>query len=90
MSDISIPTGAMMALYNLKQIGADLVTTQNEISTGRIVNGPKDNSAVWQQTEKMKFEHAGYDVINRQIGAVEASLSVGRGWLKILLMCWKT
>ena len=79
MSDISIPTGAMMALYNLKQIGADLVTTQNEISTGRIVNGPKDNSAVWQQTEKMKFEHAGYDVINRQIGAVEASLSVGRG-----------
>jgi flagellin-like hook-associated protein FlgL len=41
MSDISIPTGAMMALYNLKQIGADLVTTQNEISTGRIVNGPK-------------------------------------------------
>ena len=59
MSDISIPTGAMMALYNLKQIGADLVTTQNEISTGRIVNGPKDNSAVWTQTEKMKFEHAG-------------------------------
>ena len=40
MSNISIPTGAMMALYNLKQIGADLVTTQNEISTGRIVNGP--------------------------------------------------
>ncbi len=79
MSNISIPTGAMMALYHLKQIGADLVSTQNEISTGRIVNGPKDNSAVWKQTEKMKFEHAGYDVINRQIGAVEASLSVGRG-----------
>jgi flagellin len=79
MSDISIPTGAMMALYNLKQIGSDLVTTQNEISTGRIVNGPKDNSAVWQQSEKMKFEHAGYDVINRQLGAVEASLSVGLG-----------
>jgi len=79
MSNISIPTGAMMALYQLKQIGADLVSTQNEISTGHIVNGPKDNSAVWKQTEKMKFEHAGYDVINRQIGAVEASLSVGRG-----------
>jgi flagellin len=78
MSDISIPTGAMMALYNLKKINADLVSTQNEISTGRIVNGPKDNSAVWTQTEKMKFEHAGYDVINRQIGAAEASLSVGR------------
>jgi flagellin-like hook-associated protein FlgL len=43
MSDISIPTGAMMALYNLKKINADLVSTQNEISTGRIVNGPKDN-----------------------------------------------
>jgi flagellin len=79
MSDISIPMSTMMLIYNMKQNSADHATAQNQLSTGHIVHGPKDNSAVWQQSEKMKFEHAGYDVINRQLGAVEASLSVGLG-----------
>lgn len=69
-------TGAMTALQMLGGINQDLETTQNNVSTGQTVNGPKDNPALWAISELQKADISGLEALDDTLALGEATLRV--------------
>ncbi len=81
MSSINTNTGAMIALQNLNAINAELMTTQNRISTGLKINSAKDNPAIWAIAQSQRSEVRSLDAVkdslSRTSSAVDVALSAG-------------
>jgi flagellin len=63
-------TPASIALQNLNATNRELNITNNRISTGFKVNGPKDDASTYSIAQKMRAEIAG-------LGAIDTSLANG-------------
>ena len=57
LNSINTNASAMVALQNLNAIEAELAQTQTIIATGRKINSPKDNGAVWSIAQTMQGHH---------------------------------
>ncbi len=70
MLTVKTNTPAMIALQNLNATNKDLAVTNNRISTGLKVNGPKDDASTYAIAQKMRAEIAG-------LGAIDTALANG-------------
>lgn len=81
MSSINTNVGAMVALQNLNAINAELLVTQNRISTGLKISSAKDNGAVWAIAQQQRSQVKSLDVVkeslSRTTSAVDVALSAG-------------
>ncbi len=72
---------AMIALQNLNATGAELAITQQRISTGRKVDGPKDNGSTWAIAQSMRGTstslNAVRDSLQRGQSTVDVALAAG-------------
>ena len=81
MSSINTNTGAMIALQNLNAISADLITTQNRISTGLKVGSAKDDGATWAIAQNERSQVSSLDAVktslSRTSSAVDVAMTAG-------------
>ena len=81
MTSVNTNVGAMVALQNLNQTNADLVTVQNRINTGMKVSSAKDNGAIWAIAQNQRASsnalNAVKDSLQRGQSAVDVALSAG-------------
>ena len=82
MLSVNTNTGAMIALQYLNQTENDLMSTQNQISSGLKVASAKDNGAVFAIAQNMRGDIAGYqsvsDSLNRGVSTVDVAISAGQ------------
>ncbi|MEO1238623.1 MAG: flagellin [Pseudomonadota bacterium] len=78
MASILTNTSAMVALQNLRTINSDLVSTQNEIATGKSVATAKDNSAIWAVSKVIESDVNSFQAISDSLNLGDATISVGR------------
>ena len=78
MSSILTNNGAMVALQALKSINANLVKTQNVISTGKDIASAKDNAAIWAISKVMEADVKGFKGISDSLGLGESTVAVAR------------
>ncbi|MEL7105920.1 MAG: flagellin [Pseudomonadota bacterium] len=78
MASILTNTSAMVALQNLRSINSDLVSTQNEIATGKSVATAKDNSAIWAVSKVIESDVNSFQAISDSLNLGDATVSVGR------------
>src|SRR5690349_5852910 len=72
MTSINTNVGALVALQNLAQTQTNLNTTQDRISTGLRVIGPKDDASDFSIAQGIRGDLKAFD-------AIQQSLSAGRG-----------
>jgi flagellin len=72
MTSINTNVGALVALQNLAQTQTSLNTTQDRISTGLRVIGPKDDASDFSIAQGIRGDLKAFD-------AIQQSLSAGRG-----------
>ena len=81
MSSINTNYGAMIALQNLNAISADLITTQNRISTGLKVASAKDDGATWAIAQNERSQVSSLDAVktslSRTSSAVDVAMTAG-------------
>ncbi|AWN53593.1 flagellin [Methylobacterium sp. 17Sr1-1] len=70
MTSLLTNTAAMTALTTLKQIGQNLDTTSNRVSTGQRVTSAADNAAYWSIATTVRTDNA-------SLGAVKDALGLG-------------
>ncbi|TCQ29260.1 flagellin [Rhizobium sp. PP-CC-3G-465] len=70
MTSILTNSSAMAALSTLRQIGADMETTQGRVSSGLKVGVAADNAAYWSIATTMKSD-------NKALGTVQDALGLG-------------
>ncbi|TCL96231.1 flagellin [Rhizobium sp. PP-WC-2G-219] len=70
MTSILTNSSAMAALSTLRQIGADMETTQGRVSSGLKVGAAADNAAYWSIATTMKSD-------NKALGTVQDALGLG-------------
>jgi flagellin len=79
---INTNAGALVALQNLSQTQMDLQSTQNVISTGKMVNTAQDNGAIWSIANTMTGKVASLDAVkdslNRATSTVDVAMSAGQ------------
>ena len=89
MTSVNTNVGAMVALQNLNQTNADLVTVQNRINTGMKVSSAKDNGAIWAIAQNQRASsnalNAVKDSLQRGQSAVDVALSAGGSVSDLLL-----
>ncbi|WP_425098922.1 flagellin [Tropicibacter sp. S64] len=78
MSSILTNRGASTALATLRNINAQIAETQNQISTGKRVADPTDNSAVWAISRTMRADIAGFQNVSNSLALGQATMSVAR------------
>ncbi|MCV2866093.1 flagellin [Defluviimonas sp. WL0075] len=78
MSSILTNTSSMVALQTLKGINANLMKTQDEISTGKSVASAKDNAAVWAISKVMEADVKGFKGISDSLSLGESTVAVAR------------
>ncbi|WP_443751084.1 flagellin [Asticcacaulis solisilvae] len=80
-SSINTNIGAMVALQNLNAITADLMTTQNRISTGLKVASAKDDGATYAIAQSQRAKVSSLDAVkeslSRTSSAVDVAMSAG-------------
>ncbi len=80
-SSINTNVGAMIALQNLNAISADLMTTQNRISTGLKVASAKDDPATWAIAQSQRATVSSLDAVktslSRTSSAVDVAMTAG-------------
>ena len=81
MNSINTNVGAMIALQNLNSISADLLTTQNRISTGLKVASAKDDGATYAIAQSQRATVKSLDAVKasllRTSSTVDVALSAG-------------
>lgn len=81
MNSINTNVGAMVALQSLNAISADLLKTQNRISTGLKVASAKDDGAAYaiaqRQRSEVKSLDAVKDSLSRNASVVDVALTAG-------------
>src|ERR1700761_2268981 len=76
MSSINTNVSAMTALQSLQQTSKDLLTVQNQISTGLKVATASDNAAYWSIATTMKSD-------NDALSTVQDALGLGKGTVDV-------
>ena len=67
MLSVNTNYGAMIALQNLNQTGAELAGVQNRINTGLKIAGPKDNGAVWAIAQSMRMDVQALNAVTQSL-----------------------
>ncbi len=75
-SSINTNIGAMIALQNLNAISADLMATQNRISTGLKVASAKDDGATWAIAERERVQIGSLDTVKDSLSRTSSSIDV--------------
>ena len=79
MLSVNTNSGAMVALEYLNQTNAQLMTTQNAVSSGLKVASPADDGATFAIAQNMRGDVAGYgavtDSLNRGTSSVDVAMS---------------
>jgi len=82
MLNVNTNYGAMVALQNLNITQGQLGQTENRISTGLMVAGPKDNGAVWAVAQGMRSDVAALASVttslNEATSATDVAVSAGQ------------
>src|SRR4051812_15972250 len=74
MSSLLTNTAAMTALQTLRNVNANLETTQNRISTGYRVATASDNSAYWSIATTMRSDNAALSAVSDALGLGGATI----------------
>jgi flagellin len=74
MSSLLTNTAAMTALQTLRNVNANLETTQNRISTGQRVATASDNSAYWSIATTMRSDNAALSAVSDALGLGAATI----------------
>lgn len=67
MLSVNTNMGAAIALQALNQTSSELQTTQNRISTGLAISGPKDNAAIFSIAQNMRAQVNGYKAVTQSL-----------------------
>jgi len=82
MLSINTNYGAAVALQNLNATSAQLQVTQNRISTGLKVAGPKDNGAIYAIAQGMRADVQAFNSVttslNRAISVTDTGIAAGQ------------
>lgn len=78
MSSINTNTSAMNALNTLRNINADLETTQDRIGSGLKISSAKDNAAYYSISESMKGDSGTYAAIDEGLTLTKNSVATAR------------
>src|SRR5947209_18072624 len=68
MSSLLTNSGAMTALMTLRNVSANLATTQNRISTGMRVATASDNAAYWSIATSMRADNSALSGVSDSLG----------------------
>ncbi len=81
MNSINTNIGAMIALQNLNSINADLMTTQNRVSTGLKVASAKDDPSAWAIAQSERSQVSSLDAVkdslSRSSSAIDVAMTAG-------------
>lgn len=81
MNSINTNVGAMVALRNLNAISAELIATQNRISTGLKVASARDDGSTWAIAQMQRSKLSSLDVVkeslSRNASVVDVALTAG-------------
>jgi flagellin len=82
LNSININASALIALQNLQAVQQQLAQEQTIISTGRKINSPKDNAAVWSIAQTMKGRVTSLDSVTdsltRSQSTIDVAMSAGQ------------
>ena len=73
---INVNLAAQSALQSLNQTQNDLATTQNRISTGKIVSSAKDNGATFAIAQNQMGTSRAYDTVTQSLNRVQSMVDV--------------
>lgn len=94
LNSVNTNVGAMIALQSLNAINRELLATQIRISTGKRVNSPKDNGALWAIAQTQRAESRALDAVQASLqrgqSAVDVAMSAGESISDILNMMRET
>jgi len=76
MLSVNSNYGAMVALQNLNATQSMLAQTENRISTGFAVSGPKDNGAVWAVAQSMRADVASLAAVTTSLNSATSATDV--------------
>jgi flagellin len=78
-NSINTNVGAMAAIATFHAINAEMAEVQLRLTTGRKVNGPKDNPAIWAIAQNQRSEVQALDAVkdslNRGVSVVDVAMS---------------
>lgn len=78
-NSINTNVGAMLAIQTFNAINAEMAEVQTRITTGRKVNGPKDNPAIWAIAQNQRSEVRGLDSVmsslQRGVAVVDVAIT---------------
>ncbi len=89
MNSVNTNVGAMVALQNLNQTNADLMTTQARINTGKRVGSAKDNGAIWAIAQNQRATSGSLNAVKESLqrgqSTVDVAISAGESISDLLL-----
>ncbi len=89
MVSVNTNIGAYVALQALNATARDLLTTQNHISTGLAVSGPKDNAAIYSIAQSMRSDVGAYMAVSqsldRGVSTVDVAINAGQAISDLLV-----
>jgi flagellin len=81
LNSINVNASAMIALQNLSQVQEQLAQEQEIIATGKKINSPKDNGAIWSIANTMQGRVSSLDAVtdslNRGQSTIDVAMSAG-------------
>lgn len=75
-NSINTNVGAMQALAAFNAINAEMDVVQMRITTGKKVNGPKDNPAIWAIAQNQRGELKAYDSVKTSLNRGQSIVGV--------------
>ncbi|WP_299026866.1 flagellin [uncultured Sulfitobacter sp.] len=85
MSSILTNNSAMVALQTLKSINSNLSDTQNAISTGKEINGAKDNASIWAISKVMESDVSGLDAVKDSLATGQSAVAVASAGAELIV-----
>ncbi len=76
MNSVNTNIGAMIALQNLNAINAQLMTTQNRISTGLKVASARDDPAAWAIAQSERSQVSSLDAVKDSLSRTSSAIDV--------------
>ncbi|TAJ74741.1 MAG: flagellin [Phenylobacterium sp.] len=66
-NSINTNVGAMVAIQSFNAINAEMAVVQMRITTGKKINSPKDNPAIWAIAQNQRSEIRGLDAVTSSL-----------------------
>jgi flagellin len=76
LNSINVNASALIALQNLQAVQQQLAQEQTIISTGKKINSPKDNAAVWSIAQTMQGRVTSLDAVNDSLTRGQSTIDV--------------